>query len=99
NSALYSLSLHDALPICLYDAAETGRASPLGSAGSRAPSGGVPARRLAGQGRPLRRLGTGGLMPLLEIRNLKKSFGGVQAIGGVRSEEHTSELQSRENLV
>src|SRR5690606_41540949 len=87
TTELYTLSLHDALPICCLarppPAAGASRRAPGAGAGTlpRA-SGPTAARRTRGSrrtappapaGRPCRRC--------------------------VRSEEHTSELQSRENLV
>src|SRR5690606_40761854 len=84
---LYTLSLHDALPIF-----------PVLGSGEEAPDG-VPALRQAGD-------------PRLDLDQLggellgDRSAAGVRPLGGVdrlevqdRSEEHTSELQSRENLV
>src|SRR5436309_16055467 len=74
----YTLSLHDALPIC--------RHAPGGAAHLRDRD--VPARRGDHEGRARRR----GPRPGDRRERLP---GG----GGGRSEEHTSELQSRENLV
>src|SRR5690606_41756169 len=80
---IYTLSLHDALPICLAGAGEARARAPCRPSRQRAPANdrddpGEP--RLHG----LRRRG----------RPSPESC----ARGG-RSEEHTSELQSRENLV
>src|SRR5690606_40620355 len=81
------LSLHDALPICLDDLRMqlTGVAHhPVADA-----QGGAPARV------ERRQLGRGD--PQLDARGLPDEPAGLDRVG--RSEEHTSELQSRENLV
>src|SRR3712207_6860254 len=70
TTEIYTLSLHDALPICPRRAGEA-----WGAAGSFS--------RRAGPGGS-REEGRVGLSP---------------AVGGTRSEEHTSELQSRQYLV
>src|SRR5256885_7324386 len=65
----------------------------------------VPA---AGDLRQPRRDGARVSSPILEVRELTRSFGGLRAVdgasldveaGSIRSEEHTSELQSPCNLV
>src|SRR5690606_41827290 len=82
TTEIYTLSLHDALPI-----SET-----LGAA--RAPPAGDRARAAAEVRRAARRQG------LSHQSAVPRAVGPLQA-GGIRdrSEEHTSELQSRENLV
>src|SRR5690606_41798223 len=83
-SAIYTLSLHDALPICqaLPDRAASGRRAGRGVRAGH--GGGIGGRApLSGDGRA-------GRHPRRTCR--------VSA-AGARSEEHTSELQSRENLV
>src|SRR5690606_40622208 len=84
---IYTLSLHDALPICRglagVPASQSEGADVLSS---DRPS--VPSAAAAGTAAAARRL-----------RDLQHGSGrGVHALRG-RSEEHTSELQSRENLV
>src|SRR5690606_21169783 len=59
------------------------RPDPFGPKSPGAASGGIPPGCVARQGRRARQDRRGGLMPLLEIKGLKKAFGGVQAIGGV----------------
>src|SRR5690606_41853100 len=82
-SATYTLSLHDALPICLHDGGVGGRAG-VARAGQR---------ELLGRRRPAE----------VEHRlRLQRLVGGPREdldLRIARSEEHTSELQSRENLV
>src|SRR2546422_3484694 len=77
TTEIYTLSLHDALPICQHGRTRSGL--------SRSDHGGGGSRREAHQAvrrpRPVRACGPDG-----------------QA-GGARSEEHTSELQSRLHLV
>src|SRR5690606_42144987 len=81
-TAIYTLSLHDALPISWDE--WRGRESAVG------PVSPPPGREaLVGPGRPVR--GSGSRCPG-EVRGAARS-------AGARSEEHTSELQSRENLV
>src|SRR5690606_41945586 len=74
TSLLYTLSLHDALPI--------------------SPPAGRRPRRTRG-GRRSGRRGTTRSAPTEQSRG----SGGDPRCGRARSEEHTSELQSRENLV
>src|SRR5207302_10822735 len=76
---IYTLSLHDALPIYR---------PPLQERGDRRP---VP--RAPGRYRPLRRGGE-----ICKAKSLSRC-GRDRALQISRSEEHTSELQSRENLV
>src|SRR5690606_41762159 len=87
--ALYTLSLHDALPIC---ARHSGRRR--GRTGSNAGTG---------PGRPLPVGRVGGAGPAAAGEAPARQFRFPQRAeaenSGSRSEEHTSELQSRENLV
>src|SRR5690606_41438554 len=78
TSGFYTLSLHDALPIC------------------RSHAGWLTA--LFGQ---VGTCGSGDFRPTVEVGDgAVRKFGEERAdIGDFRSEEHTSELQSRENLV
>src|SRR5690606_42049530 len=76
TSEIYTLSLHDALPISVHPAVRKGRHLPQERHRQLGPGGPDRAGQRAGDRQPrlaLRRAG--------------------------RSEEHTSELQSRENLV
>src|SRR5690606_41951131 len=92
-SALYTLSLHDALPICVEARRDQHR---IDLAAEQSLADGVIARlpkgydqqlgRLFRQGRDL----SGGEWQKIAI---------ARAYMRDRSEEHTSELQSRENLV
>src|SRR3712207_7735672 len=83
TTEIYTLSLHDALPICGHPR----RIGLLRRVGL--------VRRAAGQRRAVREpsLGRGGLAGLL--RRVPRRGGRHR----VRSEEHTSELQSRQYLV
>src|SRR5690606_40562961 len=76
--ALYTLSLHDALPICARPAGRARRGRCRRAAGGR--RGGGRARGRGGRARP------------------RRCRAGVRG-HRLRSEEHTSELQSREKLV
>src|SRR5690606_40597956 len=94
-TALYTLSLHDALPI--YAKNSLNRPIPLPD---RQP--GNPQQVLDGSGGDSN--GGGGKQPTKpSTPNPSASQGGAEAGAGTggaaRSEEHTSELQSRENLV
>src|SRR5690606_42022583 len=86
----YTLSLHDALPISL-------RARGIGQAAVQyILDGGVaPRQGVADQHQIRRRLQLGGIIAFNQADT------GLRQLGahGWRSEEHTSELQSRENLV
>src|SRR5690606_41285869 len=89
-AALFTLSLHDALPISLPSTARSDRASGWSSGTRRMvdAGGGAVDRRTDGRGSSGR--GTPG----------RRAAQRASAVSGpVRSEEHTSELQSRENLV
>src|SRR5690606_41474176 len=83
TTAIYTLSLHDALPICLH--------------------AGRPDRH-AGDGQALR-VGLFGEQALhvhrrhVALDEIALHLRGVAGALAGRSEEHTSELQSRENLV
>src|SRR5690606_40114518 len=88
--AISTLSLHDALPISRVDRRQQLVEPLIGPLVGRKHL----LARLAGQPFPLRRLR---LAPLEQRRPyLRQSFMQPE---NVRSEEHTSELQSRENLV
>src|SRR5690349_23046288 len=80
TTEIYTLSLHDALPISAAPAGEGVRKGRAGAAGVGAGPGG------GGAAHP-------GLGPA--------AVGGVRRVAGTRqrSEEHTSELQSRRDLV
>src|SRR3712207_8323352 len=80
TTEIYTLSLHDALPICRRDAAPAG---PLGGdrGGERGAS--AAARDVAGA-----------RLPQLDLQR-DQDLDGARG----RSEEHTSELQSRQYLV
>src|SRR5207302_7299155 len=96
RTRFYPLSLHDALPIQFdpelgrEDLARTFRMASLDGLGVEA--GDRPALGAVGALlRYARELKPGGLPHLARPRMLRR--------GDLRSEEHTSELQSRENLV
>src|SRR5690606_40787957 len=97
RDATYTLSLHDALPICARpDEALQGRARralPLPAARPRAL--GLVALDALGRAR------AGALPRLPRGARLRRAAPELRAPRRVleRSEEHTSELQSRENLV
>src|SRR5690606_40892465 len=96
---LLPVSLHDALPICPSTSRASGAAPPRAAAlrapkrrssapvyGGREPtSGSPPAAESAG--------------PSAERGSRSSASGGGCSRSAGRSEEHTSELQSRENLV
>src|SRR5690606_41570814 len=95
---LYTLSLHDALPI----SARGHRARALMPRAGLSVCGAADARHhhqpalLAG-GRGVRhRTVPHEVLPALAAAGVR---GGLAGDGALRSEEHTSELQSRENLV
>src|SRR5206468_12331543 len=97
SSALYTLSLHDALPICSAAVAEALRTWGLDAVNL---SGGMCAWAAAGL--PVVTPGpdiTGLVVHSTRPLNCETSIPAL--IGGVvmRSEEHTSELQSRSDLV
>src|SRR5690606_41430298 len=89
----YTLSLHDALPISLA-AAKAARAVLMGAVGG-------PKWRDA----PRHKRPEAGLLALREGMNVYANlrpaicFDALADASSLRSEEHTSELQSRENLV
>src|SRR5690606_41197649 len=85
-TAIYPLSLHDALPICRPPAVRPAPPGGRSSAPRPAPRW-CPDRRRRGGGRSRRR------------SCAPRRPGSGSAPGSPRSEEHTSELQSRENLV
>src|SRR5207253_10210437 len=97
-SSLYTLSLHDALPILSL----RGRKNlPVGS--SISSSAGVPVIRgdtaFALRDQPAQKPEIAYFVPSLK-RDIVPSIACTQPpAGGVRSEEHTSELQSRGHLV
>src|SRR5690606_41487297 len=80
----YTLSLHDALPI-------SAGAEPAGGAGD------VGSRRLLGAALSSPAQGAGAALSEACLAGGWRD--GAAAEGWTRSEEHTSELQSRENLV
>src|SRR5690606_41399869 len=87
---LYTLSLHDALPI--YHGPRRRHPRPRGCLQQR--------ERLAGPGdRPAK--GAGNVTDVSELRRQLREAGRYMLDNELawRSEEHTSELQSRENLV
>src|SRR5690606_42068417 len=91
-----TLSLHDALPICAAGVAQRHATWQPGSAGERAVARDLRNDGVADAGRP------GGLSvprgeELLAADRIRPRARRARA--GWRSEEHTSELQSRENLV
>src|SRR3712207_6861715 len=86
TTEIYTLSLHDALPICC-----GGRAPGLAAKGVR--EGRV--RQEAQARRPPRSSGHARLL----LRARPHSRAGPDRIPNLRSEEHTSELQSRQYLV
>src|SRR3989475_4842365 len=93
TTEIYTLSLHDALPISVVVVGRDEEASHLGVVGGRRPVLAAPERRtevgaLTGLWNPLRMVvGTAGLRVDAPEHVL------------LRSEEHTSELQSQSNLV
>src|SRR5690606_42104273 len=95
----HNLSLHDALPI--YGAEDRdlrARADPHGREEPAAPDPRPPVERAPPEPRPP----APGHPParLRPARSAERvQAGGVRPVRGHRSEEHTSELQSRENLV
>src|SRR5207253_4488851 len=96
-SALYTLSLHDALPISSDVGLSLGAVDPALVAGpgrdpadAHGPFGG-DGGRLAEQAIAVDALGAGG--------ERDANGGGQDQAHGSRSEEHTSELQSRGHLV
>src|SRR5690606_42077322 len=95
---LCTLSLHDALPISLrlLDDPDPGRAPAHCDRVSVRDAGAVVAA-LAGPGRVVRRAAAGLLGA--DDAGARDRHGADRRAGRTRSEEHTSELQSRENLV
>src|SRR5690606_40206356 len=99
STAFYTLSLHDALPICPLGDRVAGRDDSrrraLGHSARRQEAAGGAARIALVH--PLWHLGTrgDGRQPRRDFRTVGRLAGRVR----LRSEEHTSELQSRENLV
>src|SRR5690606_40606707 len=95
QSPRYLLPLHDALPIsAIPDHARAQFGEPVGGVATRQ----QVERRLVGAARkcPKRRAASDGLVPALDVDRADRG-GGDGLLR--RSEEHTSELQSRENLV
>src|SRR5690606_41973051 len=88
--APYTLSLHDALPISLVVAGMIGSLGGGGETGSRGACSGS-----RGSGR----VGAGGWVWTLAVSGCASTWPSSAAAITSRSEEHTSELQSRENLV
>src|SRR5690606_41403434 len=94
--ATYPLSLHDALPILDWLWPRPGFAQVIHWL-LRASSGGL---RIAAQDRPRQRLTTQRVVPgLAHLQLIAAGADGQLLARDHRSEEHTSELQSRENLV
>src|SRR5207249_6246035 len=93
SSSLYTLSLHDALPISLGAATPTTQFSVFGAGGSS-----VLSFQFVGPEfvltQPTTIMEIGGF-----LNNCKSFVAGVPQCPGTRSEEHTSELQSRFDLV
>src|SRR5205085_11305278 len=88
-TATYTLSLHDALPICPERVRPAGPAGPSRRAAAARQRTRVPARREA--------LGTpGGKTGRPAAGRSPRATGHLEP---ARSEEHTSELQSQSNLV
>src|SRR5690606_40055185 len=81
------VSLHDALPI---SAARRNRSCAIVA--------GVDPDR-PGRARARCRAAYNARMPLITLQNVDYSVGGPLLLEHARSEEHTSELQSRENVV
>src|SRR5207302_10084897 len=96
--ALYTLSLHDALPIFLQLAGV-----PAGGAGGRAAGVRVHLVAAAGAARTTDGVGSeaAGARSVAGQHDAAPPGTGPGEVAGrpARSEEHTSELQSRENLV
>src|SRR5205823_14589084 len=88
---IYTLSLHDALPICAGPRREHVHLGPVGSHPLRQPREGC-ARRAA-------RAALLGLVRCDAALPRARSQGPQRGDGGTRSEEHTSELQSLAYLV
>src|SRR5690606_39918114 len=95
----HALSLHDALPICGDRVERRGEDDPGDDAGPH--QGGESTSR---RERPFPHIRKGTIRPSIvwsKVRNDRDGGGAAGRIGqgaGLRSEEHTSELQSRENL-
>src|SRR5690606_42076294 len=95
SADIYPLSLHDALPIFGSASGATGAASVTTGALAAASSASF-CRRSASRLRRRTSRGSFGARPVL----LTGAAGAwVSTSASTRSEEHTSELQSRENLV
>src|SRR5690606_42047847 len=92
-TALSPLSLHDALPICTPPVWFCGISSSITNERKRSTASRSP--------RIIRRLVRSSATNVtLEGWSLRRPpFSGVRFSSSLRSEEHTSELQSRENLV
>src|SRR5690606_40000558 len=91
----YPPSLHDALPIC--GVASRGAAGFNVSRGSRVKS--VAMRDVDARLVERARAGEASAFEELVRRHLRAAYAVALGVVGERSEEHTSELQSRENLV
>src|SRR5690606_40728409 len=92
-TALCTLSLHDALPI--YTAGEVSGLAAVATSGAYSDLSGTPSIPSGDQ------LMTGSATALADLEGAPamEDFNALLAILRTRSEEHTSELQSRENLV
>src|SRR5690606_41338432 len=91
----YTLSLHDALPIFAGRSHQRAAQATVDLGDDHI---GLQAG-LADLHEPTRLVGTGGLGAPRVAQALQAAVGVVLERPGARSEEHTSELQSRENLV
>src|SRR5690606_40688055 len=94
-----TISLHAALPI--WRLVESGKLLAQFQHVARPVARRVEPRKAAGKGRVVpapREPGAVVHQPQGTQRFDQAEFGRVEAVKGVRSEEHTSELQSRENL-
>src|SRR5690606_42068682 len=83
TSEIYTLSLHDALPISGYSRITIE----------------PPSQARLDVVKPLRGVHSGVIAPAIAAGKLGNEIGTHLPLIGERSEEHTSELQSRENLV
>src|SRR5690606_41474541 len=94
--ATYALSLHDALPIfdCISGAVNASSGWVPGARVAGSAAHGVPSGSRVSANRTIAIA-----IATTEATRPRRSFGASASMVGIRSEEHTSELQSRENLV